>query len=626
MSESEDEARRSAFSAVPWAARLFPRVGPSHESVFRAEVGATNTTRVRAIAPFFALVHAAHVFVFTHGPMGRAPAELAWRGHVARAHAIMMGVAITLGALATFPRRPGPWRARLDAWLGPSTAVAYLVYSAVVAGIDQQVVPSVTPWIIGSLGLAIALVLGHRASALVYGLGSLVFFAAMRVGQHDPSVRLSNVVNGFSVAILAFLISCLGYAARVRDFESRALLARKTHELEERVEEVRALNQSLDAANRELDSQRRTLAQLNDELEARVDTQVAAIRSHAEEIAQLNAQLRERVVERSVELAEALDRLSRPARGEAPHLEEGAIVAERFRVDRLLAEGGMGHVYLAEDSVTHLPIALKVVTLEEVRHVDDVKRFFLESLAASSVSHPGVVRTLHVDVTADGHPFQAQELVVGCTLADLVRRRGRLSPPHVARIGAAIADVLAAAHAAGVVHRDVTPSNVMLTVREPGIRVLDFGIAMVRRRFGGPTSEGLARAGEFLGTPFFAAPEQASAPDSVDARADVYSLGMVLRFALAGELPTAPPAEDARGKLASVEMPFALEDLLHRCLEVAPSRRPTAAEVAAELARLADDLDAPSCTALASQDAEASQKIASLLTRRGRQPRLSSGT
>ncbi|MFO0692868.1 MAG: protein kinase [Polyangiales bacterium] len=626
MSESDDEERSGGVSAVRFPARLFRRVAPPYASDFRAEVRTTNTTRVRAIAPVFALVHAAHVFLFTHGPMGRAPTEHVWRGQIGRAHAFMMGVAISFGLLATFPRKAGPLRARIDAWLGPTTATAYLLYSAVVAGLDQQVVTSVTPWIIGSLGLAIALVLDHRAAAFAYGLGATTFVVAMRTLQEDPSARLSNVVNGLSVAVLAFLISRIGYGARVRDFESRALIATKTHELEERVEEVRGLNRSLDTANRELEAQRATLTQWNDELEARVDAQVAAIRAHAAEIEQLNAQLRERVVERSRELAEALDRLSRPARGEAARFERDTWVAERFRVERLLAEGGMGQVYLADDSVTGLPVALKVVTLDDVRHVDDVKRFLLESLAAASVSHPGVVRTLHVDVTADGHPFQAQELVIGCTLVDFVRRRGRLPPPHVARLGAAIADVLAAAHAAGVVHRDVTPGNVMLTVREPGLRVLDFGIAMIRRRAGGPTSEGLAREGEFLGTPYFAAPEQASAPDAVDARADVYSLAMVLRFALAGELPTGAPEGARRGHIDSVEMPVDLEELLERCLAPDASARPTASEVRDRLAHLADALGAPSCTELAEMDAEESQRSAALLTRRGRQARTSKDT
>ncbi|MGZ3408080.1 MAG: serine/threonine-protein kinase, partial [Polyangia bacterium] len=176
----------------------------------------------------------------------------------------------------------------------------------------------------------------------------------------------------------------------------------------------------------------------------------------------------------------------------------------RFVVEEIIGQGGMGSVWAGVDKSSGARVAIKVIQATSSRQLDALRRFIREAGATATVNHPAVVRMLHVDVSDDGLLFQVQELVVGETLT---RRLGLPWPPgEAARLGAVLAEALAAAHAEGVVHRDVKPDNVMLTTTAPGLKLLDFGIAKLYDAVS--LGRETTHAGVILGTPAYMAPEQ----------------------------------------------------------------------------------------------------------------------
>jgi serine/threonine-protein kinase len=224
------------------------------------------------------------------------------------------------------------------------------------------------------------------------------------------------------------------------------------------------------------------------------------------------------------------------------------------------------------------------------------------------------VKSIHVDVSEDGRLFQMMELVEGESLESLLARARRLPPAVAARLGAVLAEGLAAAHAAGVVHRDVKPSNVMLTRAVPGLKLLDFGIAKLRDGRGprGP-GEGLPAIGDsqalLLGTPEFISPEQVDGSAPAGTPADVYALGLILYLSLAGTMPFS--ADSTRKWLITQVLTVPVELTTHvpdvdptlartvmDCLRKDPEGRPTAAEVAATLSQFADAAGTPPLEAL----------------------------
>jgi serine/threonine-protein kinase len=283
-------------------------------------------------------------------------------------------------------------------------------------------------------------------------------------------------------------------------------------------------------------------------------------------------------------------------------LEKGMILGDRFVVEGAIGEGGMGAVYAGLDRTTGQRVAIKVVQASSSQELDALHRFLREASSAALVTHPAVVRMLHVDVSDDGMLFQVQELVDGVTLQQRVRMGQRWEAGAVARVGSVLCEALAAAHARGVVHRDVKPGNVMLTKDPPGLKLLDFGIAKLYEH----ALEGDAgtRTGAILGTPAFMAPEQIDGTSEVVDRSDVYAVGVILFLLLTGKYPFGdatprrmllnhvllrPP--DVRELEASV--PADLAEIVGRCLLKEPPERPEAAEIARALAAFADAHGAP---------------------------------
>ncbi len=259
-------------------------------------------------------------------------------------------------------------------------------------------------------------------------------------------------------------------------------------------------------------------------------------------------------------------------------------LAGRYRLDRVIGRGGMGTVYLAHDLLLGRTVAVKL--LPGVLAAADptyLTRFEREGRATAALSHPGVVSIY--DAGIDGETrFIVMELVEGRDLATVLRDDPPLSPWRAAGIAAQVAAALAAAHAAGIVHRDVKPGNVMLA-DDGSARVLDFGLA----RSDGASE--LTQAATVLGTASYMSPEQADG-HSVDARSDIYSLGCLLYAMLTGRPPfrgdTAAAIANQQVN-AAPEPPRrlnpgvspALDELVVAMLAKAPAERPQSARALA---------------------------------------------
>jgi hypothetical protein len=241
-----------------------------------------------------------------------------------------------------------------------------------------------------------------------------------------------------------------------------------------------------------------------------------------------------------------------------------------------LGAGGMGRVFLGM-SAAGRPVAVKIVHAELAADPEFRARFGTEVAAARKVS--GLFTALVVDADVDARvPWLATAYVAGPSLSEAVRTRGPLTTGSLLALAAGLAKSLTAIHAAGVVHGDLKPSNVLLALDGP--RVIDFGISQAAE------VTPLARAGLVVGTPSFMAPEQAAGKE-VGPLSDVFSLGAVLAFAATGRKPfgTGPPAavleRVVRGTADLKDAPAEVRPLIERCLAKDPLRRPTATELLA---------------------------------------------
>ena len=228
----------------------------------------------------------------------------------------------------------------------------------------------------------------------------------------------------------------------------------------------------------------------------------------------------------------------------------GRLIADRYRVVALVGSGGMGEVYRAEHIGLKRPTALKFMRPALGRDADALARFRREAEQASRISHPNVAAIYDFGDTDDGHVFLAMEFIEGESLADRIAREGRLPAGDAAQIILGAAAGLAAAHRRGILHRDLKPANIMLAAecrtgvaQDPHavgtVKLVDFGIA--RSIMGDIKAPGvdeagpaLTRTGMVLGTPAYASPEQL-AGEPLDARSDLYSLGLIAFEALTGQ-------------------------------------------------------------------------------------------
>ena len=221
------------------------------------------------------------------------------------------------------------------------------------------------------------------------------------------------------------------------------------------------------------------------------------------------------------------------ARDDGPDARLGSLVAGRYELLRVLGRGGSSAVFEARHRVTHARYAVKLLRSGSDR--DDAARMVREARALARLDHPHIVRLIDCDEEPDGGVFIVQELLAGRTLRAVLDDELTLAPPRALEILGPLLDALAYAHAQGIVHRDVKPENIVLCAERDGkirAKLIDFGLA---RDPGGDPA--LTRRGAAVGTPRYMSPEQAWGRDDVDARSDVWSIGVVLYECLAGNPP-----------------------------------------------------------------------------------------
>jgi eukaryotic-like serine/threonine-protein kinase len=276
-----------------------------------------------------------------------------------------------------------------------------------------------------------------------------------------------------------------------------------------------------------------------------------------------------------------------------PELEAGSVLAGRFRVERLLGVGGMGAVYLVRHEVLQRQVALKLLHRELLSDLGMMARFQLEARAASRIEHPCVTRVHDFGHSEDGIPYLVMEYAPGPTLAAALDEDGALSVHRALELLAQIAEGLAAAHAVDVLHRDLKPGNIVVQAGDR-VKILDFGLAKI---VGADAPPSLSTQGFLFGTPEYMSPEQVAGA-KLDARTDLYSLGVLAFLLLTGREPFEGAALDVMTAhvkspppIPSVvsgraELTPALDRLVLGCLEKNPADRiASATEVAEELRR-----------------------------------------
>ena len=258
------------------------------------------------------------------------------------------------------------------------------------------------------------------------------------------------------------------------------------------------------------------------------------------------------------------------------------VLGGRYEIVRHLARGGMAEVYVAEDQLLNRVVALKLLFPELARDEAFVERFRREARAAASLNHHNIVSVYDFGGDEDSW-FIVMEYVEGLTLRDIIRQNGPMDPARAAELASEVAAALAAAHAQGIVHRDVKPANVLIAADTGTVKVADFGIARAAN-----VRQGLTMPGTVLGTASYLSPEQAQGAE-VDHRSDIYSLGMVLWEMLTGKAPftgdspvaiayqqlsqTAPPPSTHNPRV-----PPALDAVVMKAMSKDPAARQASAE------------------------------------------------
>ncbi|MEC7526209.1 MAG: serine/threonine-protein kinase [Myxococcota bacterium] len=259
----------------------------------------------------------------------------------------------------------------------------------------------------------------------------------------------------------------------------------------------------------------------------------------------------------------------------------GRVIDGRYRIEQQIGEGGMGVVYMATHTVLQKKLALKVLRGDSSKDADVVQRFMQEAQAATSIGHQNIIDISDFGRLPDGAVYFVMEYLDGLSLSDMIKRGGSIPMADAVHIIRQIASALDAAHARGIVHRDLKPDNIIV-INQGGdplfVKVLDFGVAKV----GGGASK-LTKTGMVFGTPHYMSPEQA-AGHSVDARTDIYALGVIMYEMFTGKVPFdadtfmgilskhmfEPPASPSEVKGASLG---ALESVTLRALEKNPDQR-----------------------------------------------------
>jgi serine/threonine-protein kinase len=262
----------------------------------------------------------------------------------------------------------------------------------------------------------------------------------------------------------------------------------------------------------------------------------------------------------------------------------GEVIDGRYRIFKKLGEGGMGEVYAAEHVHIEKKFALKLLKAEIVSNAEAVKRFQQEARSSSSIKHRNIIAVEDFGRLPDGRIYMCMELLGGSPLNDMIQQP--MAADRLLNILIQAGHGLAAAHAKGIVHRDMKPENIYVTQDASGDvpKLLDFGIAKVA---GNDGQNNLTRTGTIFGTPFYMAPEQALG-NPVDARTDIYAMGVIMYECFAGSLPfqgesfmgiltqhitTEPEPVANRAARSGRALPMGIAEIITRCMQKDPKTR-----------------------------------------------------
>jgi serine/threonine protein kinase len=280
-----------------------------------------------------------------------------------------------------------------------------------------------------------------------------------------------------------------------------------------------------------------------------------------------------------------------------PSSREGTVLAGKYRLDSLLGAGGMGEVYRAENTAFGRVVAIKMLREEYVGDAEVVDRFKREAQAANLVRHPNVVDILDIGQADDGTPFIVQEFLLGEDLAAYAHAHGdRLTVEEAVTLVTPVVDAVAFAHEHHVLHRDLKPENIFLARTANGVvpKLLDFGISRIMTA----EEQRMTATGMSIGTPAYMSPEQIRADKVIDARSDIWSIGVILHELLSGSLPFQSEAHSGLFVKIVTEPPVPLDvaapgtpagmvAIVDRCLRAKASERyASAADLARDLRAL----------------------------------------
>lgn len=281
---------------------------------------------------------------------------------------------------------------------------------------------------------------------------------------------------------------------------------------------------------------------------------------------------------------------------------EGQVLAGKYRIERVLGEGGMGVVVAARHLQLDERVALKFMRQEALFNAEAVARFAREARAAVKIKSEHVARVSDVGVLENGAPYMVMEYLDGGDLSAWLKQHGRLPAEQVAEFVLQASEAIAEAHALGIVHRDLKPANLFVIRRADGalsVKVLDFGISKMTSAGSASPDFGLTDTSAVMGSPYYMSPEQMRSVRDVDARSDIWALGVIMYELLAGVTPFAANgfpelvlkiASDAPAALRNraPDVPLALEQVILKCLDKDPGKRfATVGELALALVEFA---------------------------------------
>lgn len=278
----------------------------------------------------------------------------------------------------------------------------------------------------------------------------------------------------------------------------------------------------------------------------------------------------------------------------------GQVLAGKYRVDRVLGEGGMGVVVAATDEALERRVAIKFLLPQYAEHSEAATRFMREARAAVRIQSEHIARVIDVSTMEDGSPYMVMEYLEGSDLAGVIDKQGPLPVELAVSYVLQAADAIAEAHSYGIVHRDLKPANLFLAKQSDGsskVKVLDFGISKNTIAAADGTDPSLTRTSSMMGSPLYMSPEQMRSSKDVDARTDIWALGVILYELLTARIPfdassipelSAKILLDEPDPLDRSDVDPELELTLMRSLAKDPNRRfPTIAEFCIALAPFA---------------------------------------